>query len=379
MPTLFNSPLKPNEGAVRKFQAFALVLLILLVSPVSALATGGDRIPGSRYVSGRGAALGDAYIGLADTVADSLFYNPAGLGRVNGITFEPINIQLQSNDKLVSNIGRDFINFQSLDKFESNLLKKPGTNPGGGFSVMPAFGFRGFGAGLLYQSRLMAETDGTNIRYRTVYQFIPTAGFGLRLASGVLRIGYVLQYVNQASGDVNVAVGTRPLGWSEGISQGKGFSHNLGMALTLPYIYQPSINVVARNVGSLKLSGKPMFVSAKNPSGTIATERMSLDSSIGFLTKISAGWNLSTQFAYRDATNTSGSSFVNHFATGLEFTAMDRFFIRAGFGSGFPSAGLGIRTSRSEVNFAWFSEDLGTGSQSVRDLRYMFQFMFRAF
>lgn len=351
----------------------------LVAVPRSAFATGADRIPGSRYVSGRGAALGDAYLGLADTVADSLFYNPAGLGRVQGATFEPLNIQLQANDKLQSNFGTEFYKFQSLQSYQATLLRHPSTNPGGGYAVLPAIGFHGLGVGALYQSRLMAETDGTRIRYRTTYQFIPSAGYGLRLASGVLRIGYAIQWVNQASGDVSVLANSSPMAWNQGIAQGKGFSHNLGMALSLPYLYQPTVNVVARNIGGLHLSGSPMVVSANSPSGSIPDEKMSIDSSLGFLTKISAGWSLSTQFAYRDATNSSGAAMLSHFATGLEFTASDRFFVRLGYGSQFPSAGLGIRTSRSEVNFAWFSEDLGTETTSIRDIRYLFQFMFKAF
>lgn len=363
--------------------ALGLVLFATLgiaCLPLSAFASGGDRIPGSRYVSGRGAALGDAYIGLVDSVGDSLFYNPAGLGKVNGVTFEPINVQLQANDKLASSFGTDFYKFQSLDSYMEKLNTNQNTNPGGGYALLPAFGFRGFGVGALYQSRLMAETDGTNVRYRTVYQFIPSAGFGLRLASGVLRIGYVLQWVNQASGDVTKAVTATPMGWSEGVSEGKGFSHNLGMALTLPYTFQPSINVVARNLGGLKLTGKPMIVSAKNASATpIPEEEMSIDASVGVVTKVAAGWSLATQLAYRDGMNSSNTQMIEHIAAGLEFTAFDRFFLRAGFGSGYPSAGLGIRTSRAEVNFAWFSEDLGDGTVQVRDMRYLFQFMFRAF
>src|SRR5690606_7175132 len=70
--------------------------------PAFAFATGGDRIPGSRYVSGRGAALGDAYIGLGDTMADGLFYNPAAIGKVGGLVVEPLNISLQANSKLGS-------------------------------------------------------------------------------------------------------------------------------------------------------------------------------------------------------------------------------------------------------------------------------------
>lgn len=345
----------------------------------AAYATGGDRIPGSRYVSGRGAALGDAYIGFADTVSDALFYNPAGLGRVKDLTFEPINLQLQANSRLSSAIGPDLLKIQTLESYESSLRKNPHSNPGAGFALLPAVGFRGFGLGLLYQSRLMAETDGTNVRYRSVYQLIPTAGFGVRLASGVLRLGYSLQWVNQASGDRTVAVGSRPMGWSQGLAEGSGFSHNLGLALSLPYIFQPSINVVARNVAGLRLKGSTLMGLAKNASGTIPKEEMSMDASVGFLYKLGAGWSLGTQFVYRDALNSSDTRALAHAALGLEFSAKDHFFLRGGFGSGYPTAGLGVRTSRSEVNFAWFSEDLGDGKIPIRDIRYLFQLVFKAF
>lgn len=359
--------------------AFLFAVLFCSDGIRTANATGGDRIPGSRYVSGRGAALGDAYIGFADTVSDSLFYNPAGLGRVKELTFEPLNLQLQANSRLSSIFGTDIIKIQTLESYEDSLRKNPHTNPGAGFSLLPAIGFRGFGVGLLYQSRLMAETDGTNVRYRSVYQLIPTAGFGVRLASGVLRLGYSLQWVNQASGDRTVAVGSRPMGWSQGLAEGSGFSHNLGMALSLPYLFQPTINVVARNVAGLRLQGSTLMGLAKNPTGNIAKEEMSVDASLGFLYKLGSGWNLGTQFAYRDALDSSDTRALAHAALGLEFSVRDHFFLRGGFGSGYPTAGIGLRTSRAEANFAWFSEDLGDGKTPIRDVRYLFQMTFKAF
>lgn len=363
--------------ANRSFKIY-LALILGIGMPNLCFATGGDRIPGSRFVSGRGAALGDAYIGLAEGVAESLFYNPAGLGRLTGFSAEPLNIGLQGNAKLVSGFGSDIYKIQDLSNYETNLQAQPGTSPGAAFSVLPAFGFHGLGFGVLYQSRLMAEVNGTNLRYRSNYQLIPALGYGFKLASGVLRMGYSLQWVNQASGDKTVPVGTRPLSWGQGVSEGKGFSHTFGMAVTLPYQFQPTINVVARNIAGTRFSGTTLVGIAENPTGTIAEETMSIDGSLGFLTKISAGWNLGTQFAYRDAMNSSNTRMISHVAAGLEFTAVDRFFIRAGYGSGYPSAGLGIKTSRADVNFAWFSEDLGDGATPQRDIRYLFQFVFRA-
>jgi hypothetical protein len=169
------------------------------------------------------------------------------------------------------------------------------------------------------------------------------------------------------------------MGWKEGLAEGQGFSHNFAVAVTLPYLYQPSINVVARNIGGLRLKGKPITALAKNPTGTIDGEDMSVDASFGMLTKLGKGWNLSPQFVYRDAMNSSGSRALAHFSAGLEFTALEKFFVRGGFGNGYPSAGLGLRTSRAEANFAWFSEDLGDGVTPIRDIRYLFHVMYRVF
>jgi hypothetical protein len=362
-----------------KIKSLLLLTALAFALPTSVFASGGDRIPGSRYVSGRGAALGDAYIGLADGVADALFYNPAAIGKVTGFSFEPINLQLQANSKLNSMFGTDFYKFQNLKSYQDTLRDHPATNPGGGYAVLPNFGFPGFGFGMLYQARLMAERTGNNIRYRSVYQLIPAATTGIRLASGVLRLGYSLQWVNQASGDKTVALDSTPMGWKEGLAEGQGFSHNFAIAVTLPFQYQPSINIVARNIGGLSLQGKPLVGLAKNPTGTIAEEEMSVDASFGMLAKLGKGWDLAPQFVYRDATNSSATRSISHFSAGLEFTALEKFFLRGGFGNGYPSAGIGLRTSRAEANFAWFSEDLGDGVTPIRDIRYIFHVMYRVF
>jgi hypothetical protein len=360
------------------FTRIALGVLAALVATAPAFPSGGDRIPGSRYVSGRGAALGDAFIGLADTVADGLFYNPAAIAKSNRFSVEPLNLQVQANSRLNSMFGPDFYKFQSLKGYQDTLRQHPGTSPGAGYAVLPNFGFPGFGFGMLYQARLMAERTGENIRYRSVYQLIPTAAVGVRLASGVLRLGYAIQWVNQASGDKTVPLDSSPMSWKEGLAEGQGFSHNFGMAVTLPYQMQPAINLVARNIGGLSLSGKPITGLASNPTGTIEKEKTSIDVSLGLLAKLSAGWQLAPQFVYRDAMSSTDGPVLSRLSLGLEFTALDRFFVRGGFGNGYPSAGLGIRTSRAEASFAWYSEDLGDGTTPYRDIRYLFHLIFRA-
>lgn len=327
--------------------------------------------------------MGDSFIGVADDLSSGLFYNPAVLGRIRGLVLEPLNIQIQANNPLINQFGADWAKMGSLSGYKNTLTQSPGSVPGRSYAVMPAFGiggFGGFGFGLLYQARNSATSpDGVNIRYKSTYQLIPTAGYGIRLASGVLRIGYTLQWVNQASGDVTKPASDPALNYKNELKEGAGFSHNVGMSVTLPYVYLPSAHFVARNIGGLKMSGNSLMNFAKNPTGHPDTEKMSLDAAVGWVSKWGRGVDMKPAFTFRDLTNTSNTSQLGRFAAGLEFGFADTFFIRGGLGSGYPSAGMGFKTTHSELNLAWFSEEVGSGYKSERDIRYVFHYILKAF
>lgn len=336
-------------------------------------------MPGSRYESARAEAMGDAYIPLADDGASSLFYNPAGFGNIRKPTVELMNLQLQTNSQYINNVGLSFFKFTSLSSYAPTLQKNPGAFPGVSAAFLPNISFRGFGFGLLAESRVAAVSDGTNVRYRSKYQLTPAAGGALRLASGVLRIGYSLQWVNQASGDRTVALSSTPLGYNQGLAQGSALSHNVGIALTLPYTYLPSFNIVARNIGNAKYSSFTFYSMAKNPSGVPQTELMSFDAAMGFTGKIARGMELKSAFELRDFTGVSGAALLTRSALGLELAFKQSFFLRVGMGSGYPSAGFGFRTQRGELDLSWFSEETGATARSERDTRYVLHYQIRAF
>ena len=48
-------------------------------------------------------------------------------------------------------------------------------------------------------------------------------------------------------------------------------------------------------------------------------------------------------------------------------------------GEGYPSAGVGFKMKKGELNLTWFSEEIGTYYHSQRDVRFMFQYQMRAF
>lgn len=338
-----------------------------------------DAVPGSRYTSARAAALGDAYLPLADDPASALFYNPAGLGKIKQFTFEPANIKAHVNTDFTRNVGLGTYKFTNLSNYQSELGNNPWSFPGAGVSLLPNLGFRGFGLGLLADYDVAASNQDGNIHYRTRNQIIPAVGGGIRLASGVIRLGYSLQWVNQAYGDVTVSGSTSPLGYNRGLVQGSGLSHNAGFALTLPFRFLPSLNLVARNIFGTSYKSFTLINLARDPVGVPADDPMTFDGAVSIHGRITDGAAINLVAQYRDITNRSELSPLLRAAVGLEFTFRDLFFIRTGIGSGYPSAGIGFRRSTGDFSLSWYSEELGSGLWDYRDTKFVMHYQVRAF
>src|SRR5215210_8842042 len=132
-----------------------------------------DLIPGSRYTSGAGAAMGDAYLPIGKDIGSGLFYNPANLGRLRGFQVEPLNFSLYLNGPLIDHFGPSSTGVTNLASYVPKLQANPGERQGVGYSYLAAVGFPGLAIGLLYQTEIagVANSDGT-ISYRSNYQII---------------------------------------------------------------------------------------------------------------------------------------------------------------------------------------------------------------
>jgi hypothetical protein len=366
----------------RNYLSLILPLLICLLSgQFGGLAYAReDLVPGSPYTSAQGASMGDAVLPLANDGASSLFYNPAGLARIRTTAFEPFNLNVYGNSGYFGNITNESTKITSLSSSAGNLESHQGTFMGTGASYAPTFYTHGFAFGVLLQSQIgaVANPDGS-IHSRSLYQLIPSAGYGLSFGGGVVRIGYSLQWINQASGDITVPEGTTNLGYNQNLAQGSAFSHNVGFAFTLPYIYLPALNIVARNIGGAHFNSSSIYHFTPTPTGAPPTDPMSLDASISFVTKLDRGSEINWVLEDRDITNQSGMSQLGRIAAGMEYSVGVHFFIRAGWGSGYPAAGIGYKDKKGEISLSWYSEELGQSYHDLRDARYTLGYSVRAF
>jgi hypothetical protein len=337
-----------------------------------------NSIPGPRYLSARSAAMGEAFLTLAEDSASSLFVNPAGLANGRAMSAELLNIGLEANQDFVSGVDINSIKVTSLPAYFPTL--RPEEYPGVGLTLLPSFSAPGFGFGILMQSRLAASAANGVVNYRSSYRFVPAFGMGVRLAGGMFRLGYALHFVNQAEGEVvGVPSTASPLGYNQQLSQGSAISHNVGVTIAVPITYLPTLSLVARNVMSAQFTDFSLIPFARNSSGVPATEPMSVDAAFSLQPRFRGGGFVSYVLQLKDATNQSGFSLVDRTALGFEWNVKGAFALRAGYSLGEIQAGLGFKTSRADVNVSWHTEELGTPAASVRERRWLFQYVVKAF
>jgi hypothetical protein len=310
--------------------------------------------PAVRYVSPHGASLGGMTVPLSDEIGNALFNNPAALGRSSRFRAEFLNLNLDGNTNLLSNLTT-VPSFFSLGGYTGTLNQNPGAVFSGGFGNLTALSFGGFGVGVLIQDRVRAYSDGSQVHYESRSHLIPAVGYGISLARGVMRIGYSLQYVNEVSG-TGQAPANSSAAFLGGIREGRGISHTLGMNLVFPFQYIPTVSLVARNLFGTRFQSGALMSRATNSSGTPPAQEMTVDAAFHFMTRVSGPVKSFWYFQARDVLGKTGMNIADRLGFGVDFSVSQAVAIRLGLDRTRPSAGIGYRSEGSEINLAYYKD-----------------------
>lgn len=323
--------------------------------------------------SGRALAMGNAFISKVDD-ASAAFYNPAGLGSVRYPHLHLSNFHLEVNKGFLaagtggaisdaaSNATKMFSLAGTLDVLKTNV----GALAHSRFHMLPNFTTRYLSFGYLLAKRTRAVvTDGasaTGFEIADRLDHGPYGALNFSLFGGVFKAGVSVLFLNRK--EVITSVDPRvALNIDNSYKKGNGFFITSGVKLTIPVVFLPTFSATVHNSSAQK------FQNARG-AGAPDTIKQSIDVGFSVTPQISNASRLHFEINYKDL----GGAFSNVSTTrkilaGMELDIARVFFVRIGYGDGFGSAGLGVKSKKLEFDLTTYAVDTTAGSFRGREDR----------
>jgi hypothetical protein len=326
--------------------------------------------------SARALAMGNAYVSKADD-ASAVYYNPAGLGTVRKTHFHISNFHFEINKGWINNatggnVSDVFSN--AMEAFDLNghrkmLLENRGSINHQRFHFLPNFTTRYFSAGYLLSKRTrstLGQDPAAQFEYADRMDHGPYAALNLSLFGGVFKVGASATYLNRkeviGERDPNIDFAVRP----EDTTKGSALIVVAGTKLTLPITFLPTFSAKMNN--ALQQEFK------QQSSNGAPTEILnSLDVGFSITPQIGKVVRVNLEANYKDVTGKHDDVDTSRKVTfGAEFDIARRFFIRAGYGDGWGSGGIGIKSQHLEFDLTTYAVDATTNEfRGKEDRRYV--------
>lgn len=357
---------------------YKFILLILL------LALSGRTFAGERYEFYNGVRqLGMGGVSVA-TVNDetSLILNPAGLGKLRNKFLTVIDPEIGMSENVYdffSDNDFDYSELISAQDILNTLIASPDEHYHLNAQLFPSFVMPNFGFGVLgswsYDGEVVSDSSEFDVRYRNDLSVL--LGYNIRLFDGRVKLGFSGRYINRAEVDTTVASTSTDLKWGTLVQEGTGLAADVGLLLTGPWTYLPTLGAVVRDVGNTSYSmGSGMLYDDRPvPDTTLQT----ID--VGFSVTPILAKNIRLQIAadYRDVLDSEEESeAIRRIHGGMELNIYDHIFLRGGYNQGYWTAGMELSFQFIQVQLASYGEEIGdVGGDAKEDRRYVFKCAFR--
>tara|TARA_R110002072_G_scaffold534_2_gene3477 strand:+ start:11987 stop:13099 length:1113 start_codon:yes stop_codon:yes gene_type:complete len=316
-------------------------------------------------VSGRALAMGNAYIAKVDDSA-AVFYNPAGLGTVRYPHLHISNLHFEVNKDwldlgtggTISNAGSNFMKGFKVDGTRQLLKDSPGKFSHSRFQIMPNFTARYISIGYLFSTQTrghIGENTTDLFEYATRRDHGPYAALNISLFGGIFKVGasaiMLLRKEVFGESDRNTTIDLKDSDYSEG----SGVIITTGGKITLPVTALPTFAVKINNSASQDFSKTGGAAAAPDKIKPSVDFGFSLTPQVGKIVRLHLEAN------YKDATQKyEGVGSARRLSLGMELDIARTFFIRGGYGDGFGSGGIGIRTRKLEFDLTTYAIDTTT-------------------
>jgi len=307
----------------------------------------------------------------------ALILNPAALGKLRDSYFTVFDPEIHGDSTAgrVYNADGYKTNPQAL---LDNLKTRPDKHHNASAYLFPSFVVPNFGVGLLgtynYDAQVNSTGNTFDMRYRNDYAFI--LGYNFKFFDGIIKLGFNAKYINRVEADTTVPASSSGLSWADYVNEGVGISSDIGLILTAPLTYLPSLAVVWRDVGDTDYSFSHglFFDNRPYPSRTDQTVDVGLSVSPILGKRVRMQISAEVQDVLTLAKEQDKSK---RYHAGVEFNIYDRLFIRGGMNQRYWTAGLEVSGFFMQFQAASWGEEIGTPTQHKEDRRYGVKFAIR--
>ncbi len=315
----------------------------------------------------------------------ALLLNPAGLGKLRDYFVTVADPEIEGSGNALAVSGGDVLGMMKpqpmLDKL--NDAANLGRHLHLKGQVFPSLVVPNFGFGVLAKYSSDGEVDATNTNFSLDYfnDFAAVLGFNFRLFDGIIKLGANARMVNRVQiSRTDIPANSTGLTIDNLAMEGFGVASDVGIILTAPVAYLPTVAAVWRDVGGTSYDFKEgMFTGAQTiPDHTPQT----VDVGIALFPIASKRTRVTWTAEYRDVLTASEEfDLYRRVHTGVELNIADALFLRAGMNQRYWTAGIEFAMANYQLQAATYGEEIGTATATTtttrEDRRYTLKFAFR--
>ena len=306
----------------------------------------------------------------------ALIANPAALGRLRDFYGTIIDPELEVNNHIATIRKEQAISSSfSISKISDVALANEGKYLHSRLQYFPSFVGRNFGIGILGRSVLDMEAASAT-ELETFYQddLALILGYNLPLWGGRIKLGFSGKVISRHEVAAVIDPSTQALGPSDLaaadiLREGVGVSTDVGILLTAPWTFLPTVGAVLRDVGGTtfdQMTGVRGLHSDERPTAVKQDLDVGISISPIHSQLLRSHWSIEYK-GVLTASDEEDKAKLIHF--GSEFNVGDLFFVRFGYHQRYLTAGLEFASERLQFQMSTHGEEIGTADAPREDRR----------